>query len=58
MREGGEDLLAVDDPLVAVTLGARRAGEDILSARGFGVAQADENLAGRNAGQNPGLQLS
>ena len=45
VRVGGEHLGAVDDPAVTVAHRAGLAGGDVGAALGFGVAQAQPELA-------------
>ncbi len=48
----GEHLGAVDDPRVSVTRRAGLAGGDVGAALGFGVAQAQPDLAGEHSRQH------
>jgi len=53
----GEDLLAVDHVLVTVALGPRRERREIGAGAGFGVADAEMDLAGQDAREEERLLL-
>ena len=52
VRTGGEHLLAVDDPVVAVADGTGPGRHDIGTGVRLGVSEADDGVAGRELGQH------
>ncbi len=52
---GGPDLLARDDPVVAVAHGARREAGEVRACVRLGVALGPDHLGGQDARQPPGL---
>ena len=57
VRAGGEHLGAINDPAVTVAHRAGLAGRDIGAAFGFGVAEAQPDMAAENSRYHLVLQF-